>query len=56
VGRHRLGDYAADTRGDTDGFMLVYISPLWCLKYGMYRMPTKANGQELEASLARTGR
>jgi high affinity Mn2+ porin len=33
--------------------MLAYISPLWSLKYGMYRMPTKANGQELEASLAR---
>ena len=46
-------DYAADTRGYTDGFMLAYISPLWSLKYGMYRMPTKANGQELEASLAR---
>lgn len=46
-------DYAADTRGYTDGFMLAYISPLWSLKYGIYRMPTKANGQELEASLAR---
>ena len=46
-------DYAADTRGYTDGFMLAYISPLWSLKYGMYRMPTQANGQELEASLAR---
>lgn len=46
-------DYAADTRGYTDGFMLAYISPLWSLKYGIYRMPTQANGQELEASLAR---
>jgi len=46
-------DYAADTRGYTDGFMLAYVSPLWQLKYGMYRMPTHANGQELEASLAR---
>lgn len=46
-------DYAADTRGYTDGFMVAYISPLWSLKYGMYRMPVQANGQELEASLAR---
>jgi high affinity Mn2+ porin len=46
-------DYAADTRGYTDGFMLAYISPAWQLKYGMYRMPVRANGQELEASLAR---
>ena len=41
-------DYAADTRGYTDGFVLGYISPQWSLKYGMYRMPTLANGQTLE--------
>jgi hypothetical protein len=46
-------DYAADTRGYTAGFVLGYISPLWSLKYGMYRMPVRANGQELEASLWR---
>ena len=46
-------DYAADTRGYTDGFMLAYVSRAWQLKYGMYRMPVRANGQELEASLAR---
>ena len=41
-------DYAGDTRGYTDGFVLGYISPRWSLKYGMYRMPTVANGQTLE--------
>jgi hypothetical protein len=41
-------DYAADTRGYTYGFVLGYISPEWSLKYGMYRMPTVANGQTLE--------
>lgn len=41
-------DYAADTRGYTDGFMLAYISPAWSLKYGVYRMPIVANGQTLE--------
>jgi high affinity Mn2+ porin len=45
-------DYAADTRGYTDGFMLGYISPTWSLRYGMYRMPVVANGQTLE-TLAR---
>jgi hypothetical protein len=42
-------DYAADTRGYTYGFVLGYISPQWSLKYGMYRMPTVANGQTLES-------
>ncbi|MBV8403091.1 MAG: carbohydrate porin [Gammaproteobacteria bacterium] len=41
-------DYGADTRGYTDGFVVGYISPEWSLKYGMYRMPTVANGQTLE--------
>jgi carbohydrate-selective porin OprB len=41
-------DYAADTRGYTYGFVVGYISPQWSLKYGMYRMPTVANGQTLE--------
>jgi high affinity Mn2+ porin len=41
-------DFAADTRGYTDGFVFGYISPEWSLKYGMYRMPTVANGQTLE--------
>jgi high affinity Mn2+ porin len=45
-------DYAANTRGYTDGFLLAYISPGWSLKYGMYRMPLFANGQALE-TLAR---
>jgi high affinity Mn2+ porin len=41
-------DYAADTRGYTYGFVVGYISPQWSLRYGMYRMPTVANGQTLE--------
>ena len=46
-------DYAADTRGYTGGFMIGYLSPAWSLKYGVYRMPVRANGQELESSLRR---
>jgi high affinity Mn2+ porin len=45
-------DYAANTRGYSDGFMAAYISPHWSLRYGMYRMPLLANGQTLE-TLAR---
>jgi hypothetical protein len=42
-------DFAADTRGYTDGFVIGYVSPVWSLKYGMYRMPLYANGQTLES-------
>jgi len=41
-------DYAANTRGYTDGFVLGLISPQWSLKYGLYRVTTVANGQTLE--------
>jgi len=41
-------DYAANTRGYTDGVVLGYVSPQWTLKYGLYRMPLYANGQTLQ--------
>lgn len=41
-------DYAANTRGYTDGLVLGFVSPSWSLKYGLYRMPFIANGQALE--------
>ncbi len=41
-------DYAANTRGYTDGFVLAYVSPAWALRYGIYRMPVVANAQTLE--------
>lgn len=46
-------DYAANTRGYTDGFVIGYVSPDWSLKYGVYRMPEFANGQALVSSLQR---
>jgi high affinity Mn2+ porin len=46
-------DYAANTRGYTDGFVVGYVSPDWSLKYGVYRMPEVANGQALVSSLER---
>jgi hypothetical protein len=46
-------DYAANARGYSDGIVLGYISPYWSLDYGIYRMPARAGGQPLIASLAR---
>jgi high affinity Mn2+ porin len=43
-------DYAANTRGYTNGFVIGYISPSWSLKYGFYLMPTRANFQQLDYS------
>jgi len=44
-------DYAANTRGYTDGIMIGYVTPNWSLRYGIYRMPEVANGQALVGSL-----
>ena len=41
-------DYAANTRGYTNGFVFGYISPAWSVKYGFYLMPIRANDQTLE--------
>ena len=43
-------DFAADTRGYTDGLVLGWINPRWSLRYGVYLMPTEANGTKLESS------
>jgi high affinity Mn2+ porin len=44
-------DFAANTRGYTDGFVIGYVSPAWTLRYGMYRMPLYANAQTMETLL-----
>ena len=43
-------DYAANTRGYTNGVVIGYISPSWSLKYGIYLMPYLANFQQLDYS------
>lgn len=45
-------DFAADTRGYTDGLMIGWIMSSWSLRYGIYRMPVQANGQALVESLS----
>ncbi len=46
-------DYAADTRGYTDGFVAAWVQPHWTLRYGVYQMPLFANGQALAGPLTR---
>lgn len=41
-------DYAADTRGYTDGLVFDYLQPAWAIKFGVYRMPQRANQEALE--------
>ena len=46
-------DYAADTRGYTFGLMLDYEQQNWGIRFGEALMPKVANGQNLDANIAR---
>lgn len=46
-------DFAADTRGYSNGAMVAWADAGWTLRYGIYQMPREANGQTLEWPLAR---
>ncbi len=46
-------DFAADTRGYTNGLMVAFIDRRWALRVGSYQMPTRANGNELDYDLGR---
>jgi hypothetical protein len=41
-------DYAANTRGYTVGGMAEYDDRSWSLRYGLFAMPTVANGMDLD--------
>lgn len=41
-------DYAADTRGYSDGLMLAWAGPEQALRLGLFKMPSQANGQDLD--------
>jgi hypothetical protein len=41
-------DYAANTRGYTVGAMAEYDDRIWSLRYGLFAMPTVANGMDLD--------
>ncbi len=46
-------DYAADTRGYTTGGMVEYDDRAWSLRYGIFAMPTVANGISLDWAFSR---
>jgi high affinity Mn2+ porin len=45
-------DFAADTRGYTNGIYIGYINPVWALKIAAAEMPTFANGNVFDGDLA----
>ncbi|MDQ2932708.1 MAG: carbohydrate porin [Gemmatimonadota bacterium] len=46
-------DFAADTRGYTNGIAIGYVAPTWALRAGSFQMPTKANGNEFDPDIGR---
>lgn len=46
-------DYAADTRGYTVGGMAEYDDHGWSVRYGLFAMPTVANGIDMDWALSR---
>jgi high affinity Mn2+ porin len=46
-------DYAADTRGYTVGGLIEYDDRAWSLRYGLFAMPTVANGIDLDWAFSR---
>jgi high affinity Mn2+ porin len=46
-------DYAAQTRGYTDGIIVEYDAPAWSLRFAEAMMPKVANGINLDADLLR---
>jgi high affinity Mn2+ porin len=46
-------DYAADTRGYTVGGMAEYDDRSWSIRYGIFAMPTIANGISLDWAFSR---
>ncbi|MGO9137525.1 MAG: carbohydrate porin [Syntrophales bacterium] len=48
-------DYAADTRGYSNGALIALVKPQWKLAFGYYQMPTTANGNDLDSYIFRSG-
>jgi carbohydrate-selective porin OprB len=46
-------DFAADTRGYTNGIALAWIHQLWSLRLGSFQMPIVANGNKFDSDLRR---
>jgi high affinity Mn2+ porin len=46
-------DYAADTRGYSTGGLAEYDDKVWSIRYGIFAMPTVANGIDLDWAFSR---
>lgn len=46
-------DYAADTRGYSNGVAVAWITRSWSLRAGSFQMPTFANGNVFDGDIAR---
>ncbi|MBV8538438.1 MAG: carbohydrate porin [Alphaproteobacteria bacterium] len=46
-------DYAADTRGYTNGLTLGWVTPDWTLKLASYQVPKVGNGEDLDFEISR---
>ena len=46
-------DYAADTRGYSVGGMAEYDDRIWSVRYGIFAMPTVANGIDMDWAFSR---
>ncbi|MDQ6888167.1 MAG: carbohydrate porin [Gemmatimonadota bacterium] len=44
-------DFAADTRGYTNGVAFALITPRWAIRAGSFQMPTLANGNKFDPNL-----
>jgi len=53
VDQNGAWDYAADTRGYTVGGMVEYDDRMWSVRYGIFAMPTVANGIDMEWAFSR---
>ncbi len=45
-------DFAADTRGYSNGLAAQVITPSWTLRAGAFQMPTEANGNVFDSKIA----
>lgn len=46
-------DYAADTRGYSNGVTVGWVNPDWALKLGTYQVPKVGNGEQLDFQLSK---
>ena len=44
-------DFAADTRGYSQGIAVALISPTWTVRVGAFQMPTRANGNVFDSKI-----